>query len=193
MNTGKTIIKRTFEPLDQDKVKIVTERWESKKVSYATKLNLTAGAILAIVLGKLGWDRHAWYQHHEDFVKTAGTDERRFNRTFIGNLDFGLSGEGERIYTISDINYQNAEGNTALHEAARNHKIENIFNILESQGADTRIRNKEGKTAADLVAGVDEQLYRLLSLQPDENGHYDTNLEENNMTLRQSLYAKYSY
>lgn len=48
------------------------------------------------------------------------------------------------------LNAQNTRGRTALHEAAaRGHR--EIMGLLVDAGADVAIRDREGKTAADLL------------------------------------------
>lgn len=54
----------------------------------------------------------------------------------------------------ANVNFQNAEGNTALHAAYFAHKI---GNFLLDHGADPMIPNKSGQTAADLIFAHDSK------------------------------------
>ena len=74
-NTGKTTLKFSFEPVDEKLVKIIVERWTTKKVGYATTANIVAGSLAAtmsiLLAAKMLWGLHSLTpQQNDDVLNT---------------------------------------------------------------------------------------------------------------------------
>jgi ankyrin repeat protein len=92
-----------------------------------------------------------------DQLTAAGADLFAENASGITPAVLALTGTPETwkvFFTAKNVNNQNNQGQTALHLAALGGVGLPAVQYLVSLGADLQIRNKDGKTAADVAASA---------------------------------------
>ncbi len=82
-----------------------------------------------------------------NFIKTDG---RNIFKYFIANDDKMMK---NLILAGADINNKDSNGNTALHYAVLDYRI-NVFRLLLANGAKTNIKNSSGKTPLQLALNI---------------------------------------
>ena len=131
----------------ENNIKAVESLLVNKKISpnVMTKQGLTPLMIAA---------KKGYYEITEILIKN-GANINTTSKTKNSAIMYAASSNGESNYKIakyllekdSKIDNQNKKGNTALIISAM--KNIKIYNCLIEKGADTEIRNKEGKLAID--------------------------------------------
>lgn len=97
----------------------------------------------------------------------------------------GLVQELLKPNTKIDINYQDGEGNTALHMAALN-SFDALIHLLLKNRADSDVRNDNGETFLDVMRNIviiheEKRIQYLNANHPSESGKYNQ-IINNNLT-----------
>jgi ankyrin repeat protein len=128
---------------------------KNKKFDTALAL-LKKGAEISQDLLYIYASNHTNQKNHQNLysLKQILLAEIKYRALFLKHFDNLKKVPTETFQNILFINYQDKNGDTALHKAIKTKNISAVNAILSNKNVDANIKNKKGETALNLVISV---------------------------------------